>query len=52
MYDVAFAQAYLNADGTQLDRKYRAELATQTERHNMDVADVAYKYRGPESQGS
>jgi len=43
-YDVAFAQAYLNTDGPAHAKRYAAELATQTERHNRDVADAAYRY--------
>ena len=43
-YDVAFAQAYLNTDGPAHAKRYAAELATQEQRHNRDVADAAYRY--------
>lgn len=42
-YDVAFAHAYLDADGPAHEKKYMAELATKDERHARDVADAAYK---------
>lgn len=43
-YDKAFARAYLAAEGPVHERKYTAELATDTERQARDVADAAYKY--------
>jgi len=43
-YDVAFAHAYLEADGPAHERKYRAELATTTQRRARDVADSAYRF--------
>lgn len=43
-YDVAFARAYLAADGPQHTRKYTAELNTQDQREARDVADAAYRY--------
>ncbi len=43
-FDVAFAHAYLNADGPAHERKYRAELATADERRARDVADAAYRF--------
>lgn len=43
-YDRAFAQAYLTAEGPAHEKKYRAELATKTERDAMEVADLAYRH--------
>lgn len=43
-YDAAYASAYMNADGPQHERKYRAELDTQDQRAARDAADAAYKY--------
>lgn len=43
-YDLAYAAAYLGADGPQHERKYRAELATASVRQARDVADAAYRY--------
>lgn len=43
-YDVAFAHAYMNADGPQTEKKYRAELETVLERKARDAADAAYRY--------
>jgi len=44
-YDIAFAQAMLNAAGRPAyEKKYAAELATKEERKARDVADAAYKY--------
>lgn len=43
-YDLAYAAAYLAADGPQHERKYRAELATAKLRRDRDVADAAYRY--------
>ena len=43
-YDRAFAAAYLAAEGPQYEKKYRAELATEAERDEMDVAELAFKH--------
>ena len=43
-YDVAYAKAFLDYDGPAHSKRYAAELATQTERHDRDVADAAYRY--------
>lgn len=43
-YDQAFAQAYLNADGPQAEKRYSAELATEVQRKERDRADAAFKY--------
>jgi hypothetical protein len=42
-YDAAFAHAYLAAEGPAHTRKYTAELKTQTEREQRDVADASYR---------
>lgn len=43
-YDRAYAHAYLAAEGPAHEKKYRAELATATERDALDVAEVAFKF--------
>lgn len=43
-YDVAYAQAFLNADGPAHSKRYAAELRTQVERRDRDVTDAAYRY--------
>ncbi len=43
-YDLAFAQAYMEAQGPQAEKRYAAELATAQERQDRDRADVAYRY--------
>lgn len=44
-YDRAYARAYLSATKMPAhERKYHAELATQTERTARDLADAAYKF--------
>ena len=43
-YDRAYASAYLAAEGPAHERKYRAELATSTERDARDVAEVAFRF--------
>ncbi len=40
-YDVAFAGAYLDANGPAHAKKYEAELATMAERKARDIADAA-----------
>lgn len=42
-YDIAFAHAYLNAEGAAHEKKYRAELDTRAERRARDIADAAYR---------
>jgi hypothetical protein len=44
LYDAAFARAYLDHPGAAHEKKYAAELATQTQRDARDVADAAYRY--------
>ena len=43
-YDRAYAQAFMNHDGAQGEKKYAAEIATTDERAARDIADAAYKY--------
>ena len=43
-FDRAFAQAYLDHDGPQAEKRYAAELATTAEREARDVADAANRY--------
>ena len=42
--DVAFARAYLAAEGPAHEKRYRAELATSVEREARDEADAAFQY--------
>jgi hypothetical protein len=44
IYDRAFAQAYLKAEGPAHEKKYRAELLTGRERDALDVAELAYRH--------
>lgn len=44
LYDVAFAGAYLTSTGAAHEKRYVAELGTQEQRRNRDVADAAYRY--------
>jgi hypothetical protein len=44
MYDRAYAQAYLKAEGPAHEKKYRAELLTGRERDALDVAELAYRH--------
>lgn len=44
LYDQAFARAYMAHEGAAHEKKFAAELATNTEREARDIADVAYKY--------
>ncbi len=50
LYDRAFAHAYLNADGPAHEKKYRAEIATGTERDRMEVAELAYRHAERQSR--
>ena len=43
-YDRAYAQAFLNHQGPQTEKRYAAEEATYDERTARDVADAAYRY--------
>lgn len=42
-YDLAYAKAFLTAEGSVDARKYQAELSTENERAARDVADAAYR---------
>lgn len=42
-YDLAVAQARLDAEGSIQDRKDKAEIATRNERKARDEADAAYR---------
>lgn len=44
LYDHAFAVAYMAHEGPQTEKKYAAEKATQKERIDRDVAEVAYAH--------
>jgi hypothetical protein len=44
IYDRAFAQAFLEHEGPQTEKRYAAEVATHAEREARDVADAAYRY--------
>jgi hypothetical protein len=44
LYDHAFAVAYMAHEGAQTEKKYAAEKATQQERIDKDVAEVAYQH--------
>jgi len=43
-YDVAFARAYMVHSGPSHEKKYQAEIATEQERMNADVAEVAFRH--------
>lgn len=42
--DVAFAHAYMAHQGAAHEKKYAAEIATETQRKARDVADAAYRF--------
>lgn len=44
LFDLAFARAYLAHNGAAYERKYAATLATETERGEADVADLAFRH--------
>jgi hypothetical protein len=44
LYDLAFAQAYLQHDGPAHERKYSAEAATTAQRQEAEVAEVAFRH--------
>lgn len=49
-YDAAYARAYMQHQGPSHEKRYAAELATQTEREARDVADAAYRYADRQSK--
>ena len=51
-YDLAFASAYVNADGPAHEKRYRATLATAEQREKLDVADAAYRFADRESKAA
>jgi hypothetical protein len=44
LYDVAVAHAYMGHQGPAHEKKYAAEIATQTEREVAEVAELAFKH--------
>jgi len=50
VYDRAFASAYLATEGPAHEKKYHAELATQTERDAMEIADLAFRHAERQSR--
>lgn len=50
VYERAFASAYLAAEGPAHEKKYHAELDTQTERDAMEIADLAYRHAERQSR--
>lgn len=44
VYEHAFAVAYMAHQGPQTEKKYAAEKATQQERTEADVAEVAFRH--------
>lgn len=44
VFDIAYAHAYMHADGAAHERKYQAVLATHDQREARDVAEAAYKF--------
>jgi hypothetical protein len=43
-YDIAYAKAYLSAEGPAHEKRYVADLDCQEERAARDEADAAYRY--------
>lgn len=43
-FDVAFAHAYMGHKGPAHEKKYAATIATETERAERDVAEMAFKH--------
>src|SRR5215217_5530767 len=43
-YKRSYALAYSRANGTQLDRKISADLATESEAEVLDSAEIEYRY--------
>ena len=43
-YDLAYARAYMAHEGAAHERRYAADLGTETERIAKDAADVAYQH--------
>ena len=43
-FDLAYAYAYKNAEGSIKDREYAADIATMPHRETSDNAEIAYKH--------
>lgn len=43
-FDLAYANAYKNADGSIKDREYEADIKTMPHRELADDAEIAYKH--------
>lgn len=43
-YDRLYAQAYVDAQGPQTEKRYRAEIVTTMQRKVRDEADAEYRY--------
>ena len=43
-FDLAYANAYKNADGSIKDREYAADILTMPHRETADNAEIAYKH--------
>ena len=43
-YDRAYAQAFMDHEGAQGEKRYAAEIATTEKREARDVADAAHRY--------
>ena len=43
-FDLAYANAYKNAEGSIKDREYEADIQTMPHREEADNAEIAYKH--------
>jgi hypothetical protein len=43
-FDLAYAYAYKNADGSIKDREYAADILTMDKREEVDNAEIAFKH--------
>jgi hypothetical protein len=43
-FDLKFAMAFMEHKGPQTEKRYAAEIAATDARHDMDAAEVAYRY--------
>jgi len=43
-FDLAYANAYKNSDGSIKDREYAADIKTMPHREEADNAEIAYKH--------
>jgi hypothetical protein len=44
IFEVAFAKAYMGSTGPQAEKRYAAVVATEQERMDRDVAELAFKH--------